>query len=283
MKYAITAATGKFGQAAVTHLLKTVPHEEIVLIARDLDKAKKIFGNVEVREASYDNVDQMITALEGIERVLFISSQPGGRVERVDQHLNMVKALSASNVKFVVYTSFPKAETSSSFLASDHKATENAIKAAGIPHAFLRNNWYIENEIGFLSSGVANHIAAYWADNHAGWALEREYAEGAIKVLTQIENKEVYEFSGPAKNFNDLGEALKVAINQNVKIVKMPASDYTAQLEKTGLDHDTAVLFTSFQKPIDDGSLETSSTDLVDVLGHNLKRVPDAIQEILEK
>ncbi|SPJ42948.1 Nucleoside-diphosphate-sugar epimerase (fragment) [Leuconostoc carnosum] len=102
-------------------------------------------------------------------------------------------------------------------------------------------------------------------------------------MLTQIENKEVYEFSGPAKNFNDLGEALKVAINQNVKIVKMPASDYTAQLEKTGLDHDTAVLFTSFQKPIDDGSLETSSTDLVDVLGHNLKRLPDAIQEILEK
>lgn len=37
MKYAITAATGKFGQTAVTHLLKTVPHEEIVLIARDLD------------------------------------------------------------------------------------------------------------------------------------------------------------------------------------------------------------------------------------------------------
>ncbi|MGQ2286932.1 NAD(P)H-binding protein [Leuconostoc suionicum] len=281
MKYAITAATGKFGQAATNELLKIVPKKEIVLIVRNENKAKKLFPNIEVREASYDDVNKLTTALQNVDRLLFISSQPGGEIERLEQHRNVVQAMMNNNVSFVAYTSFPKANESTSFLATDHRETEKEINSSGIAHSFLRNNWYLENEIGFLQSGLTNHIANYWANNHAGWALEREYAEAAIKVLTTDKNDEVYEFSGPAKTYEDLGDALQLLIPNTIKIEQVSAEKYAELLEDTGLNADLDALFTSFQEPINDGSLESASNDLVGVLGHPLESLPNAIKEVV--
>lgn len=44
-----------------------------------------------------------------------------------------------------------------------------------------------------------------------------------------------------------------------------------------------AALFTSFQEPINDGSLNENSNDLETVLGHELTNLPDAINEILNR
>lgn len=127
--------------------------------------------------------------LRVIDRVLFISSQPGGKVDRAIAQKYVIDAMKEDGVKFVAYTSFPKADTSTSALAGDHRATEEAIKEADIAHAFLRDNWYLENEMAFLQNGAANKDALYWANHRAGWALEREYAEAAAKLAkdpTQI-------------------------------------------------------------------------------------------------
>ncbi|USS88021.1 hypothetical protein M3M39_00600 [Fructilactobacillus hinvesii] len=43
MKYAITAATGRFGQLVVNQLLDKVPFRDIVIIARNLEKAHQLF------------------------------------------------------------------------------------------------------------------------------------------------------------------------------------------------------------------------------------------------
>ena len=125
----------------------------------------------------------MINTFNGIDHVLFISSQPGGKVDRATAHANVVDALKENNIKFVAYTSFPDAQNSTAALATDHRLTENAIKEAGIDHSFLRNNWYLENEIGFLQSGAASCDALYWANNKAGWHLNVITQKGLQKLL----------------------------------------------------------------------------------------------------
>lgn len=73
MKYAITAATGNFGQTAVNELLKLVDTKDIIVIARNQAKAQTLFPQVEVRQGSYDSVDSMTAALTGlIESSLFL-------------------------------------------------------------------------------------------------------------------------------------------------------------------------------------------------------------------
>lgn len=281
VKYAITAATGRFGRAAVSHLLTLVDKKDIVLIARNAQKAKQAFKDIEVREASYDSESAMTKALSGIDRVLFISSQPGGEVPRLVQHQNVVNALTTNHVSFVIYTSFPHADESENFLAQDHRGTEQAIVSAKLSHAFLRNNWYLENETSFLQAAASDASAYYWADKKVGWALEREYAEAAANVLANGAEREIYELSGPSINFATLGETVKSTFNASSTIQQVSESDYTSQLEKNGLDHDTALMVTSFQTPIDDGSLAHPSDDLPQLLGHDVTPLSEALKEII--
>ena len=283
MKYAITAATGHFGQLAYHYLQELVDVQDIVVIARNLEKAQELFAGADVRQADYDDTDAMTRALAGVDRVLFISSQPGGPVPRETQHQNVVDALVANNVSFVAYTSFIRADQSVSALASDHLATEKALSKSGLSHSLLRNNWYLENEMGFITSGANQHATSYWASGRAGWALEREYAEAAAKVLVSDAPKTVYEFSGSINDYESLGLALTQATGAQITVTKETRDDYITTLAKSGLSHDLAALFASFQSPIDEGSLNVSSNDLPDVLGRDLTPLPDALKEILAR
>lgn len=283
MKIAVTAATGNFGQAAVKILNENINPDNVVVIVRDIEKGKQLFSNNEVRQGNYDNKESMINSLKGIDRVLFISSQPGGVVPRSTAQKNVVDAMKANNIKFVAYTSFPNAQTSTSALAQDHRETENAIKDAGINHSFLRNNWYLENEIVFLQSGASNNDAIYWANNTAGWALEREYAEAAAKVVMMDNPKEVYELAGAPRSYEDLGHALQKATGNNFAIKQVTAKEYTKYLENAGTDHATAELFSSFQAPIEDGTLSEQSNDFEEALGHPLASIEDDLKEILAR
>lgn len=285
MKYAITAATGNFGQTAVKELLNlTTNDDEIIAIARNTAKAKQLLpAVVEIRQGDYADKASMETALQGVDRLLFISSQPGGAVARDVQHQNVIQALTAAKVKFVAYTSFPNAQASTSALAGDHQLTENAIKQSNVAHAFLRNNWYLENEMGLLQNGAANKTVSYWASNNAVWALEREFAAAAAKVLTLSNPKEVYEFAGQSRSYAELGAAIKEATGNDFIVQQVSMKEYQAELEAAGLDKDTAALFTSFQAPINDGSLNEETTELPDVLGHDLTSLPAAIKEIINR
>ena len=281
MKYAVTAAAGRFGRNAVQELSKIVGSENVVIIDRNLEKAQKLYPNYEVREGNYDDPASITSALKGIDKVIFISSQPGGEVPRSQAHKNVVDALKKNDVKFVAYTSFPHAQTSKSALAEDHKITEDAIKDAGIAHSFLRNNWYLENEIGFLKSGAADQPALYWANNKAGWALENDYSEAAAKVVASENPKEVYEFAGASRSYQDLGEALQKATGNDFEIKQVSEEDYIKALEETGLDHGTAAMFASFQAPINDGSLEEDTDDLAEALNRPVTPIEEAIKLIL--
>lgn len=281
-KYAITAATGNFGQTAVKELNKLIGADNVVVIARTPSKAEKLFPNNEVRHGDYEDLNSMNDAFKGIDRVLFISSQPGGKLGRAKAQENVVKAMKNNGVKFVAYTSFPDAQNSKTPLAEDHRITENNIKNAGIAHSFLRDNWYLENEIVFLQSGAANRPALYWANNHAGWALEREYADAAAKVVASNNPKEVYELAGKPLTYAELGKALQKATGNDFEIKQVSSDEYTAYLESAGSDHATAALFSSFQSPIDSGALDENSNDLEEVLG-KLTPIEDAIKEILAR
>ena len=194
MKLLVTAATGNLGTLVVEHLLKTVPADQVAVSVRDVQKAAHWSARgVDVRSGNYLDYESMEAALKGVDRLLLISS--GDIHNRVEQHVNVIKAAKAAGVQFIAYTSAPNAAESKLAIAGDHRETERAIRESGIPYAFLRNNWYLENEMGTFQA-VLN--GAPWAvasgEGKVGWAPRRDYAEAAANVLagTGHENK-VYE------------------------------------------------------------------------------------------
>ena len=94
MKYSVTAATGRLGSKVVDNLVKLVGNENVIAIARNKEKAEKMLpSSVEIRTADYTNKNQLVAAFQGVDRVLFISSQPGQEVSRAQQHTTVVEAL----------------------------------------------------------------------------------------------------------------------------------------------------------------------------------------------
>lgn len=140
---AITGATGQLGQHVIESLLKTVSASQIVAIVRNAAKAKTLRQQgITVREADYNNEAAFTTALQGVDKLLLISSSEVG--QRSAQHRNVINAAMAADVKFIAYTSLLHADRSPLGLHAEHVETEKMLAESGIPHALLRNGWYTE-------------------------------------------------------------------------------------------------------------------------------------------
>lgn len=280
-KYALTGVTGNFGRKAVEELVKLVPAEDVVALARNTDKAEKIVpAGVEVRPGDYTNLEQLTDSLKGIDRLLFISSQPGGPVARLTQHKNVVTAAKNAGVGYIAYTSFPHADEATVSLAADHTATEKFIIDSGLKYSFLRNNWYLENEAAGLKSAVQGEPLVYSAgDGKAGWALEDEYSEAAAKVLASKETKDVYQFAGPSRTYEDLASA----IDGEFEVSSLSDSEYKSGLKEAGVDEATTGVILSIQDLIKQGALEETTTDLPKVLGRELTPISEAIKTVVSE
>ena len=109
---------------------------------RDMAKAADLQAHgVELRMADYDKPETLAAALRGIDRLLLISGNAVG--QRTRQHTAVIAAAKAAGVKLIAYTSVLRADTSKLGLAVEHKATEEALAASGVPHVLLRNGWYL--------------------------------------------------------------------------------------------------------------------------------------------
>lgn len=285
MKYAISAATGNFGQIVIPELLKKIDASDVTAIVRNVDKAKKVLpAGINIEKADYTDKDALIKALKGIDKLLFISSVPGGKVSRETQHKNVVDAAKEAGVSYIAYTSFAKADDAKSALSSDHKATEKMIKDSGLKYSFLRNAWYLENEASYLKAGANGQDAVYAAgEGKIGFALEREYAVAAANVMELNDAKNVYEFAGKPVTYAELGQAVKEVTGKDFEFKSVSDDEYRQSLIKSGFDEGLADVFVGMQDMMRDNELNVDSSDLPDVLGHKLTSLTDAIKEILNR
>ncbi|WP_087127706.1 SDR family oxidoreductase [Levilactobacillus brevis] len=280
MKIAISAATGHFGQLAIQELLKTVAAGDIVAVVRNREKGQRLLpAGITVRQADYTDEVAMTTALAGIDRLLFISSVPGGPVSRQQQHANVVKAAQAAGVSYVAYTSFAKADTAQSPLSKDHVATEALLKASGLQVSFLRNAWYLENELSYLQAGAQGQDSVYAAgDGRIGFALEREYAEAAAKVMTTPVPKPVYEFAGTPVTYAELAATLQTVTGQAVTFKAVSDDTYRQDMREAGVAPELVEVLLSMQIMMRAGELDVTSSDLADVLGRPVTPLATAIR-----
>lgn len=141
---ALTGATGQLGHYVLQDLLNTVPASQIVAIVRNPAKARALSQQgVVVRQADYSDEAALTAALQGVDKLLLISSSEVG--QRAVQHRNVINAAKAAGVKFIAYTSLLHADTSPLGLAAEHIETEQMLADSGIAYALLRNGWYTEN------------------------------------------------------------------------------------------------------------------------------------------
>lgn len=286
MKLLVTGATGKLGSKVVKALLKSVPASEIAVSVRNPEKAEGLRARgIDVRQGDFDRPETLDAAFAGVERILIISTD-GDTETRIRQHTNAVEAAVRAKVQFIAYTSLTKAsESRLEALAPVHRATEEAIRKTGIPYAFLRNNWYLENEISTIQAVLADKPWVTSAGNgKVGWALRQDYAEAAAAVLAGSghENR-VYELSGKPLTQAELAAILGTVIGKDVPVQQVDDAAYTAILKESGVPEFLIPLFVSIQAGIREGALDVESSDLEKLLGRPATPIDQALRQIVNE
>src|SRR4051794_28723236 len=131
----VSGATGRLGGRIARRLAGAGVVQR--LLVRDPARAPQLPG-AEVVVAEYGDPAAVRAALAGADAVLMVSASESP--DRVDRHRSFVDAAAAAGVGQIVYTSFVGAAPDSVFtLARDHWATEEHVRASGVPATFLRD------------------------------------------------------------------------------------------------------------------------------------------------
>ena len=200
-KIIVTGASGQFGHAAATMLLKRVPAEDLVFLSRTPENLADLAeSGAHVRRADFDDPSTLAAAMEGGERMLLISTVRVG--SRVAQHTAAVEAAKAQGVRHVVYTSLLGVRTpgNPSVEGFDHLATERMIELSGLAWTFLRDSLYSDAvatamAIPALQSG---HKPENAGDGRVPVVSRNDCVATAVGVLTQEGHADkAYDVTGP--------------------------------------------------------------------------------------
>ena len=283
--YAVTGASGHLGRLAVHELLdRGVPSSDIVAIVRTRDKAVDLAQRgVDVRVADYIRPDTVRTALEGVNRLLLVSSSAAG--QRLAQHLNVIAAAKTARVSRIVYTGILNADHTSNPLAGEHQDTERALRDAGVPFIVLRNGWYTENYTDRLAQYVeAGEVVGAAGHGRISAASRQDYAVAAVAALVQnMDGNRAYELGGPTFDLFELADTITTVTGTPVRYHDLPADEYIALLTRSGLDQNAAEFVAALDASIARGDLETNSQDLEQILGRPATPLAAVIAEAQQR
>jgi NAD(P)H dehydrogenase (quinone) len=284
MKILVTGATGKLGTKVVETLLKSVPANQLAVSVRNPEKAEGLRARgIEVRQGDFDRPETLDAAFTGIQRLLIISAD-GDNETRIRQHGNAIDAANRAGVKFIAYTSITNAMESKNFLAPTHKATEAAILKTGIPYSFLRNNWYLENEISSIQGVLAGAPWVTAAGNgKVGWATQQDYAEAAANVLAgNGHDNTIYELSGKLLTQEEFASALGAVWGKDVPVQQVDDAAYADIMKAAGVPDFIIPFLLGIQEGIREGTLEVESGDFDKLLGRPVTSIAEALSHLVK-
>jgi NAD(P)H dehydrogenase (quinone) len=285
MTILVTGASGQLGRLVVSSLLaRGVAPADIVAGARTPSAVADLAARgVRTVELDYDAPATVEAAIDGIDTVLLISaSEPG---KRVPQHTAVIDAAKKAGVAKFVYTSAPKATTFDWALGAEHKATEEAIAASGLPAVVLRNNWYTENYVeDVLRAADTGAIAGSTGEGRVASATRPDFAEAAAVVLIEDGHLgKTYELGGDAAwTFDELAAAASEVLGREVTYTRLTPEEHLAALESAGLDAGTAAFVQSIDAAIAGGVLGDTDGTLSRLIGRPTTPLVDGLRAAVD-
>ena len=278
MKIGITGSTGQLGKLVVEQLKSRTDATDLIALVRTPQKVK----GIEARAFDYNEPDAMAESLKGIDHLLLISGNEIG--QRARQHANVIKAAKEAGVKWIVYTSLLRADTSTLSLAEEHLATEKYLNESGISFTLLRNGWYTENYTGSIQGALAaGEFIGSAGNGKISPASRSDFAEAAAVVLTSVGHEgKVYELAGDASfTLKDFASEISRQTGKEVPYHNLSEQEYSNALKGFGLPDIVADAIASWDVSASKGDLYAEDNTLSKLIGHPTTPISESIQAIL--
>ncbi|MET7601392.1 SDR family oxidoreductase [Streptomyces avermitilis] len=283
MSIVVTGATGHLGGLVIEQLLEKVPADQITAVVRSTEKAAPFAARgVQIAVADYNAPETFDGLLAAGDRVLLISGNEFDK-GRVGQHKVVLNAAKAAGVALLAYTSAPGSLTAT--LADDHRGTEEAILASGVPYTLLRNGWYNENYTEQLAPVLEHNAVTHAAgQGRISSAARADYAAAAVAVLTGEghENK-TYELGGDAAwSLAEYAAELSRQTGKEIADNAVSPETLTGILTGAGLPGPFATILAGVDASIQKGELVVDSGDLSRLTGRPTTPIADSIAVALK-
>lgn len=284
MKIGVTGVTEHFGYDVVKDLIdQGYNTRDIIGLARNVEKAKEqITQPIEIREADFDNLGLMKKALQGLDRVLLVSTKEPNPQKRIVQHTNVIKAAKDNDVSLLVYTSGTKPDQNP--LGFAHKKTEEFLQSSGVPYVILRNNYYLEVKLNDIQRAMNDQpIITNVGNGKFGLELRSEYAQAAANVLANppATNK-VYNLTANLVDYATFVSTLEKVLNKPVELENITDDEMEKAMVTNHIPGPVASLMTKANAAIRNGAGDESSSDFKKLLDRQPKGLEKSIKALLK-
>lgn len=278
MRIAVTGAAGRLG-GRVVQLLADRADVDVVAMTRRKLPTESIPPQVEVAVADYADPPALRAALEGVDTLVFVSSD-GPDARMLLHHRNVVAAAAAERVGHVAALSSVDADTASPFCyAVVNRLTEDLLLASGIPCSFARASLYIEFFQGWLTEARATGLLRLpAADGRISLVARDDVARALVALAVGEPTGRHHDITGPeSADLAGIASIAAEAWETPIAYVDVPADTYCVETAATGLDPWWLYAFSSMFASVREQRWDRVRNDYTQLTG----RLPLALHDVL--
>ncbi|PJN05110.1 NAD(P)-dependent oxidoreductase [Streptomyces sp. CB01201] len=283
----VTGATGQLGRQIVERLLNRLPADRVGVSVRDPQRARTLADQgVRVRQGSFTDPAGLAHAFEGATQVLIVSVDKMGD-ECVQQHRTAIEAAVAAGARRILYTSQMGSSAASHFQACrDHAATEEELRACGVPFTALRNGFYATSAAHFLGHAAESGELALPADGPVAWTAHADLAEATAAILAdegRFDGPTPPLTAGQALTFDDIAAITTEITGRPVTRTTSPGEQFRAQLTAQGVPAETADQLLGIFAAAEAGEFATIDPTLAELIGREPITLEGVLRDHLAK
>ncbi|MFI0817410.1 SDR family oxidoreductase [Streptomyces sp. NPDC021098] len=271
----VTGATGRLGGRVARRLAEQGSAQR--LLVRSPERAPELPGATAVR-GSYGDHDAVVRALSGTETVFMVSASESA--DRLAQHRAFVDAAVEAGVAHLVYVSFFGAAPDAAFtLARDHFHTEEHIRASGLAHTFLRDNFYAELVPDLV--GEDGVIRGPGGQGRTAFVAQDDIADAAATILSGPADHVgmAYDLTGPESlTLDEAAAVLSEALGRTITYRHETVEEAYASRAPYGVPRWQLDAWVSTYTAVAAGQLDGVSDAVPRLTGHPATPLIDAIR-----
>jgi uncharacterized protein YbjT (DUF2867 family) len=217
MTILVTGSTGQVGGPLVDRLARRGAKVRGLVRSRDAAERLRKLG-VEPVEGSFDDVESLRRALDGVERLFVLT--PTGVDEAVRRQARLIDLAADAGIEQVVKLSVIGAdEITDAQIMRSHRRAEEHLEQSGLAWTHLRPCWFMQNELG-QAQAIATHGSFHAPDMGSPAMIDvRDVAAAAAAVLLGNEHAgRAYVLTGPESlSYAELAERYERVLGLEVR------------------------------------------------------------------
>jgi NAD(P)H dehydrogenase (quinone) len=283
----VSGANGQFARAVINSIVAAGRAGSLAVGSRNVDSdfvRGLVAQGVSVRPADFGNPQSMRSALQGVDKALFIPTYDTNDI-RLRQNTNALEAARAAGVRHVVYPSFLNAESprvEHSRLV--HLPTEQAIHASGLGFTILRHALYADVLVGDLQETLATGVLHRpGGEARCAYVARADLGVSAAQILMRDEpSGRVYtETMERTYSGAEIAALISEVFGKPVRYQPIAATDWPYYVtEKWGLPLELSKSMVGTSLAVEGGEFDRVTADYREITGRPARTMREFLESV---